>query len=220
MTVPAAQEDGAARRRLGAALRELLDIAVRADASEALFGEAADLVEALTRRLAAVDAVPEVPTELSAIRRDMSLVGGKAHPVGPQIEFAATDHGSVGTTTLGPVFEGGPGLVHGGVLALLLDHAMGHAAVTANYAAMTTELRLRFRKPTPLGATLRVAARLDRKTGRMLHLTGEISVDGATTVTAEGVFLTLTGANVASIWGTKGATPPGSAVTPAPGEGA
>lgn len=216
MTEPAAQPDGAARRRLGAALRELLDVAVRADASDALFDEVSELVGAAHARLAAVDSVPEVPVELSAIRRDMSLVGGRAHPVGPQIEFVATDHGSVGTTTLGPVFEGGPGLVHGGILSLLLDHAMGHAAVTANYAAMTTELKLRFRKPTPLGRPLRVAARLERKSGRMLHLTGEISIDGVTTVSAEAVFITLTGANVASIWGTGGDVPPGSAVTPRP----
>ena len=147
---------------------------------------------------------PETMLDFSAIRRDLSLVGGLAHPVGPQIEFATAEHGSVGNTTLGPVFEGGPGLVHGGILALLLDHAMGHAAVSAGYAAMTTQLSVRFRKPTPLGRPVRVTARLDRASGRMLHLVGEIGVDGVTTVEATGVFITLTGANVASIFGADG----------------
>lgn len=201
MTEAAPQQTGAARTRLGAALRELLDVVVRADGPDAVFDDAARKVDELRSQLAALGQAPEQMLDFSAIRRDMSLVGGRAHPVGPQIEFAATEHGSVGTTTVGAVFEGGPGLVHGGVLALLLDHAMGHAAVCAGYAAMTTELTLRFRRPTRLGRQLHVTARLDRKAGRMLYLSGEITVDGTISVEASGMFITLTGANVASIFG-------------------
>jgi acyl-coenzyme A thioesterase PaaI-like protein len=197
----ASQHDDSERARLGAALRELLDVVVRADAPDDVLAAATAQVDELRARLAALGQAAEQMLDFSAIRREMSLVGGRAHPVGPQIEFAATEHGSVGRTTIGPVFEGGPGLVHGGILALLLDHAMGHAAVTAGYAAMTTELTLRFRRPTRLGRPLQVSARLDRKAGRMLHLAGEIAIDGTTSVEAHGVFVTLTGANVASIFG-------------------
>ena len=204
MTEAAVEDAAGARRRLGASLRELLDLVVRADAPESVFDDAARRVDELRGLLAAAEQAPETMLDFSAIRRDLSLVGGLAHPVGPQIEFATAEHGSVGNTTLGPVFEGGPGLVHGGILALLLDHAMGHAAVSAGYAAMTTQLSVRFRKPTPLGRPVRVTARLDRASGRMLHLVGEIGVDGVTTVEATGVFITLTGANVASIFGADG----------------
>jgi acyl-coenzyme A thioesterase PaaI-like protein len=203
MTETAASPQDTARERLGAALRELLDVVVRADAPDEVLAEATGRIDALRTLLAAQRQAPEQMLDFSAIRRDMSLVGGHAHPVGPQIDFAATERGTVGSTTIGPVFEGGPGLVHGGILALLLDHAMGHAAVTAGYAAMTTELTLRFRRPTPLGRPLQVIARLDRKTGRMLHMSGEIAVDGTTSVEANGVFVTLTGANVASIFGSE-----------------
>jgi acyl-coenzyme A thioesterase PaaI-like protein len=202
MTEVAAADSGdSARARLGAALRELLDVVVRADAPDDVLADAAEQLDALRSRLAAHGQAPEQILDFSAIRRELSLVGGRAHPVGPQIEFVATDHGSVGTTVIGPVFEGGPGLVHGGILALLLDHAMGHAAVTAGYAAMTTELTLRFHRPTHLGRPVQVTARLDGKTGRTLRLSGEIAIDGTTSVEASGVFVTLTGANVASIFG-------------------
>lgn len=199
--VAAAGHDDSARARLGAALRELLDVVVRADAPDEVLDEATGQLDELRSRLAALGQAPEQVLDFSAIRRDLSLVGGRAHPVGPQIEFVGTEHGSVGTTSIGPVFEGGPGLVHGGILALLLDHAMGHAAVTAGYAAMTTELTLRFRRPIRLARPVQVTARLDGKSGRMLHLSGEITVDGAPSVEANGVFVTLTGANVASIFG-------------------
>lgn len=199
--VAAADHGDSARVRLGAALRELLDVVVRADAPDDLLDAAAGQLDELRSRLAAHGQAPEQVLDFSAIRRDLSLVGGRAHPVGPQIEFVAGERGSVGTTAIGPVFEGGPGLVHGGILALLLDHAMGHAAVSAGYAAMTTELTLRFRRPTRVGQPVQVAARLDRKTGRMLHLSGEITADGATSVEANAVFVTLTGANVANIFG-------------------
>jgi acyl-coenzyme A thioesterase PaaI-like protein len=194
---------GDARRRLGTALRELLDVVVQADPDEDLANEAADVLDELRRRLADSGKLDAMPLELSAIRREMSLVGGASHPAAPQIDFVHSDAGTSGTTVLGPIFEGGPGLVHGGILALLLDHAMGHASVSGNYAAMTTELTLRFRGPTPIGKTLCVTARLDRKAGRKLYLSGRVTVDGTTTVEADGVFVTLTGSNVAAIFGTR-----------------
>jgi predicted thioesterase len=78
---------------------------------------------------------------------------------------------------------------------------MGHACVTSEYAAMTTELNLRFVAPTPIGRPIQVAARLRGRRGRRLLLTGEISVDGRVSVTANAVFMTLTESNVAAIFG-------------------
>lgn len=201
MTESAPITGNPARARLGAALRDLLDVVVQADLDDALADEAVAAVDALRDKLSGAPPLGAVPMELSSIRRELSLVGGAAHPAAPQIEFATVDGASTGVTTLGPLFEGGPGLVHGGILALLLDHAMGHASVSGNYAAMTTELSLRFRGPTPLHRPLRVTARLDRTAGRKLLLSGEITVDGRTSVEATGVFVTLTGSNVAAIFG-------------------
>ena len=122
-----------ARRELGAALRELLDAVVQTDADDAELARLARDVDELRSRLQQVSrrAVLLAPSE---IHGELSLVGGASHPVGPQLRFASTAEGSVGTTTLRPVFQGAPGLAHGGVLGMLLDHAMGHARLGADEA--------------------------------------------------------------------------------------
>lgn len=60
--------------------------------------------------------------------------------------------------TLGPVYEGPPGLVHGGICALLLDQLLGEAATSQlSKPKFTGTITLRYlRGGTPLG---RCAAR-------------------------------------------------------------
>ena len=61
-------------------------------------------------------------------------------------------------------YEGPPGLVHGGVVALLLDQILGGAADHAGVPGMTGTLTVRYRKGTRLGP-VRVTARVDRVEG-------------------------------------------------------
>jgi acyl-coenzyme A thioesterase PaaI-like protein len=114
---------------------------------------------------------------------------------------------------LGPAYEGGPGLAHGGVLSLLFDHAMGQALFVAGHSAMTASLEVRYRAPTPLGVPLAVSARLDGRDGRKLFVTAQIVLDGRVTAEARGVFIQLTSANVAQIFPTNRVPP-----EPPPGE--
>jgi acyl-coenzyme A thioesterase PaaI-like protein len=105
-----------------------------------------------------------------------------------------------GEVVIGPVFQGGPGLVHGGILALLIDHAMGNVAAGPDRPAMTVRLTMRYLRPTPLGVPLTVTVRLDREEGRRLHLTAQISANGEVTVEADAIFLKLTERNLATVF--------------------
>ncbi len=154
-------------------------------------------IEGVTSRLAAA---PPSSRVHDSPYHPMSLVGGTAHPTAPQLHTSPTDDGVAGTVVLGPSYEGGPGLAHGGVLSLLFDHAMGQALFTAGYSAMTVSLEVRYRAPTPLEAPLAVSARLDRVDGRKLFVAGQIAVGGRVTAEAQGVFVQLTEANVAQIF--------------------
>ena len=102
----------------------------------------------------------------------MSIVGGTAHPWAPQLHTARSGDGVAGTVVLGAAHEGGPGLAHGGVLSLLLDHAMGQAVYVAGHSAMTVSLEVRYSAPTPLGAELAVSARVERMEGRRVFVAG------------------------------------------------
>ena len=47
-------------------------------------------------------------------------------------------------------FEGGPGLVHGGILSAALDDMMGYATVTHNLPCVTANLHVNFIIPSPV----------------------------------------------------------------------
>jgi acyl-coenzyme A thioesterase PaaI-like protein len=188
------------RRSLGASARRLLDAVVTTGASPSELGAAAAAIDQVTDGLAAavrrdISGEPDV-----SARGDLSLVGGLAHPAAPQLTLDATSGAARGEVVIGPVFQGGPGLVHGGVIALLVDHAMGFVANRAFQPAMTVWLGLRYRRPTPLAIPLTVAARLDRVDGRKLHLSASISVNGKVTVEAEAVFVRLKQASLGDVF--------------------
>jgi hypothetical protein len=72
-------------------------------------------------------------------------------------EYAITvdgDHAS-GTVTFPIPYEGPPGIVHGGFVALLVDCVVQHHNCDLGVAGKTTSLAVRYRRPTPLLTELR-----------------------------------------------------------------
>lgn len=196
--------------RLGAALRALNDTVVRTGAGGAELAAAAETIEQVATTLAATPTRGRVH---DSPYHPMSLVGGTAHPVAPQLHTSANGDGVCGTVVLGPAYEGGPGLVHGGVLSLLFDHAMGQAVFVAGHSAMTVSLEVRYRAPTPLDVPLTVHARVQRTDGRKVHVAAELTAAGRVTAEASAVFVQLTAANVARIF-PAGRVPDGPPPTP------
>lgn len=92
--------------------------------------------------------------------------------------------------TLGGVYEGPPGLVHGGICALLLDQLLGEVA-TRQLAEprFTGTFTLRYLRGTPLGS-LRAEAHIDRVESHKTYARGVIRDLEGPTVEAEGVFIT------------------------------
>lgn len=189
------------RRELGEALRGLLDVVVQTGADPAELSAATATIQELTARLAAPIVRTEMSVDEDSYRTHMSLVGGLSHPAAPQLTMRVDEHGGSGEVVVGKVFQGGPGLVHGGIVALLIDHAMGCVAARPDRPAMTVRLDLRYRRPTPLEVPLTVSVSLDRIDGRQLFLSASITARGEVTVEADGVFLTLTPANLEAVFG-------------------
>jgi acyl-coenzyme A thioesterase PaaI-like protein len=96
-----------------------------------------------------------------------------------------------GTVEFGNAFEGGPGLVHGGFAASLLDEALGMASIFSGNPGMTGELTVRYLRPTPLRQPLRLEARFDRREGRKIFCSGELYLADEPLVTSSGVFIAI-----------------------------
>ncbi len=82
-------------------------------------------------------------------------------------------------------FSGWRDMLHGGVVATLLDEVMAHAAIAAGVRAVTAKLEIRFRKPTPVGVPLLLEGAIDKRRGKVLDASAALK-DDAGTVYAEG----------------------------------
>ncbi|HAT11312.1 MAG TPA: hypothetical protein DCS97_12145 [Planctomycetes bacterium] len=87
-----------------------------------------------------------------------------------------------------PAAEGYPGLVHGGVVAGLLDAAMTNALFSRGVVALTGRLSVRYHHPLRIARTATVAARASERRGTWWIVQGEISQGGKVTATAEAWF--------------------------------
>jgi len=110
-------------------------------------------------------------------------------PAPPPLDFVRDPEGRASSEfELGAGYEGPPGLVHGGVSALILDQALGEACGAGGRPGMTGGLTIRYRRPTPLGK-LRCEAWIDQRDGYKTIARGTIGDDEGPTVEAEGIFI-------------------------------
>jgi uncharacterized protein (TIGR00369 family) len=71
-------------------------------------------------------------------------------------------------------YQGAKGLVHGGIVATLLDEAMGKLNHGIGKPAMTAELRVNYLRPVPVEQEIIVEAHQERRIGRNFLHAGEI----------------------------------------------
>jgi hypothetical protein len=111
-----------------------------------------DAEEAL-RPAAPRDAAPRVGPDASPERRvylDHSRDIGAFNPCFPTYRIQVDGDRAAGTVEFPIVFEGPPGLVNGGFLAVFFDLVVQHHNCDVGVAGKTTSLTVRYRRPTPL----------------------------------------------------------------------
>jgi len=80
----------------------------------------------------------------------------------------------VGRFVLGERYQGGGGFAHGGIIAMLLDEAMGKVCRFREVRAVTAELTVEFLKPVSVAKEIVVEGQEAEQKGRNLFMTGEI----------------------------------------------
>jgi uncharacterized protein (TIGR00369 family) len=80
----------------------------------------------------------------------------------------------VGRFVLGERYQGGGGFAHGGIIATLLDEAMGKVCRFREVRAVTAELTVEYLKPVNVQSEIVVEGRETEQKGRNLFITGEI----------------------------------------------
>lgn len=92
--------------------------------------------------------------------------------------------------------QGFPGVLHGGILASLLDESMAWALWAFDRAlGVTGKMEMRYRRPVPAGMPLVVLARVERARGRRIEAVARIEdASGDTLVEASALFLRMSAA--------------------------
>ena len=105
------------------------------------------------------------------------FVCGVANPFGLHLKFYEPAPGEVtAQVTLSDEFQGYPGVVHGGVVAAMLDEVCGRAHMGGDQPRFmyTARLEVRYRQNVPVGEPLRIVGRAARSKGRTATAVGEI----------------------------------------------
>ena len=85
--------------------------------------------------------------------------------------------------------QGGPGIVHGGLVGAALDEACGLLATWYRFPTVTARIFVRYRKPVPINRALTVSARLTGVRGRRLHVDGQLRAGADVLAEARAAFL-------------------------------
>ncbi|HUO61542.1 MAG TPA: PaaI family thioesterase [Candidatus Acidoferrales bacterium] len=101
---------------------------------------------------------------------------GQGNPDGLRLRFELAPSGRsfVCRFRLGPRWVGPPGHAHGGVIATILDEAMGKANKLRQVIALTREMTVEYLRPVPLKQWLTVEGRTRAVRGRTQHNVAEI----------------------------------------------
>ncbi|MGR7025901.1 PaaI family thioesterase [Geodermatophilus sp. URMC 62] len=192
---------------LGEALRALVDAAVRTEVAEDELADVAAAARELTARLRAhgreLHEVARVDDPDTG-ERWYSPVYGPGSPVAPPLVTTDSPDGTAtGRVAVGKAHEGPPGLVHGGVVATLLDHVLARAVRAAGRGGLTATLTVRYRRPVRLGVPLLLSAEMGESSGRRTTATARlVAEDDPDTVLAEaeGLFVALRPERAASVF--------------------
>ena len=115
---------------------------------------------------------------------------GQANPKGLHLTFRFEGDEYVCDFIAAREYQGWTDILHGGIVATVLDEVMTRLLWERGISAMTVELTVRLKRPTPVGRPLTARARLASQRRRLYQTEAEVSLeDGTVTATATGKFL-------------------------------
>jgi acyl-coenzyme A thioesterase PaaI-like protein len=123
------------------------------------------------------------------------FVCGVENLAGLHMRFFETDSDPVEVHvdyTVPQRYQGYPGVVHGGIVATMLDEVISRTVFRGDPPrfVVTARLSIRYRKPVPVETPLKLVGRVVEDKGKVISVTGEIyGPDGAMLASGDAVLV-------------------------------
>jgi acyl-coenzyme A thioesterase PaaI-like protein len=194
-------------RRVGNALRRIIDKLVATEAPADELSHLAGMLEGLAGVLdpwpqgRSYEGFAESANAGSTTAFfDNSPILGQANPLAPPLVVEVEDGDVIGHARFGAAYEGPPGCVHGGYVAATFDELLGMTQALTGKRGMTGTLTVRYRKPTPLHRDLTWVGHVVREEGRKIFTVGECRDGDTVTAEAEAIFVVVDFARIEALY--------------------
>lgn len=126
----------------------------------------------------------------------LCFVCGQRNPYGLKMVFRLDGDTVVSDFRPAAEHQGFPAVIHGGIVAAVLDEALNRTTMLTDTPAwtMTGRLDVRYRRYVPYGPLLRVRAKLGLQRGRMSQASGYLTLaedESVVLAEAHGTFMAL-----------------------------
>jgi acyl-coenzyme A thioesterase PaaI-like protein len=135
-------------------------------------------------------AANEILAEVRDVIHPNCRIAGSANPEGLQLKFRMIEGGDVvAEFACEPRFQGYTEIIHGGVIAAMLDSAMVNCLFAHQIDAVTAELVIRYHGPVRLNIPAQVRSRIEKATPRIYYMIAEVLQDGIVKATGRAKFM-------------------------------
>ena len=128
------------------------------------------------------------------LRRNQCFACGPDNPDGMHLKFTYDEERDcfVCRFRLGKRYTGPPGHCHGGIIATILDEAMGKVNKLRHVIALTSQITVDYLKPVPLNKPLRVESREVEVDGRRhINMAEILNQKGDVLARSKGLFIAI-----------------------------
>jgi hypothetical protein len=192
-------------QRLADSIRNLNSALIRHEGPTAIYAEMTDKVDSITGQLSGFplrtrvydkrinyrgpDRIPDITY---GNQQDLSPVSGLSNPVAPVVNLKMIRENHVsGIAWFSSVYEGPPGLVHGGYIAAVFDETLGKVQAQLENPGMTGKLSVQYIRPCPVNHEYRLEGEIIKIEGRRIFTKASMNLDGKVMAAAKATFVAL-----------------------------
>ena len=107
---------------------------------------------------------------------------GQSNPIGMKLHFTKDGDTLSAEFTPDKMHQGWPGLLHGGILACLLDEVMSNVAYATGNTCVTASIEIRQRQPVKVEVPLVITAWITRHRKKLIETAGKVTLKDGTVI--------------------------------------